>query len=436
LQNNEEEILNYQETIEYLYALLPVYQRQGVTAIKKDLSNIIKLCNHLGNPQKEYQTLHIGGTNGKGTVSHMLSSILQEEGFKVGLYTSPHYIDFRERIKINADYISEDYVVGFVKEMKQQIEEISPSFFELTVAMAFDYFKSNNVDYAIIEVGLGGRLDSTNIIKPIISVITNIGLDHQNMLGETIEEIAYEKAGIIKQETPVVIGEHDEKSAIIFNNRSKSLGSSLTFASQNWHIENQNNDLLFKREQDEVYKIKELPATPFYKKNIVCVLEVCTRLDLSLSQNAVEKGIYCFKVKTNYLGRWQFIGENPDILADSGHNAHAIKNTIAHLQNQDYNKIHYVLGFVKDKDISKILSLFPKDGKYYFSVPQIFRGANVESYENHLVNLGLAYKTYLSIDSALKAAKRTAQANDLIFVGGSSFVVGEVLAKIEKPRML
>ena len=424
--------MTYKETIDYLYRLLPVYQNKGVSAIKKDLSNITELCSILENPQYNYKTIHVGGTNGKGTVSHMISSILQESGYKVGLYTSPHYLDFRERIKVNGHYVPEDYVINFVAEIKDAIAEIRPSFFELTVAMAFQYFKESKVDYAVIEVGLGGRLDSTNIISPILSVITNIGLDHQNMLGNSISEIAMEKAGIIKNRVPVVIGEFDDESAYVFIKKASEKDATISFASQNWNKEflgvnkfriSDNNG------NGVIHDIEMQISDPFLVSNTMTTLEAISSSKLTPEVTAIYKGIENFKRNTSYIGRWQMISVAPDIIADSGHNAHAISQSMDYLKSLHYINNLYVMGFVSDKNISEILKLLPKEGRYYFAKPNLSRGAQVSSYSSEATKCGLNFQSCSSVSDALQSAKRSSKEGDLIFVGGSSFVVAEVLAE-------
>lgn len=423
--------MNYKETVKYLYELLPMYQRVGGVAIKKDLKNITALCEELVNPHVQYKSIHIGGTNGKGTVSHIVSSILQEAGYKVGLYTSPHYVDFRERIKINGQLVPESFVVQFVMEMQKHIEKIKPSFFEMTVAMAFQYFYIEQVDFAVIEVGLGGRLDSTNIVTPCIAAITNIGLDHQNMLGDTLEEIAGEKAGIIKRNTPIIIGEHDNITAPIFKKIAEKKNSTISFANQSWEVtvNEAKTDAEFTK-VDQSFNITSDYKNPFLHKNVSTALEIVTSARIDISKKDVVKGVENFVQNASYIGRWQCLEEAPDIIADSGHNEHALRHSFAAIQSMSYRKLHFVLGFVKDKDIAKLLRILPKNGKYYFSKPSISRGAAVSSYIKEIDVNNLDYQHYMSLSSALLAAKRSAQKKDLIFIGGSSFVVGEILEKM------
>ncbi len=436
--------MNYEDTIDYLFSLLPVYQHQGVSAVKKDLSNIIRLCSALDNPQKNYKTIHVGGTNGKGTVSHMLSSVLQETGMKVGLYTSPHYIDFRERIKIGGVCIGENEVVEFVKRNMDLIDDLRPSFFELTVAMAFEYFRIVEVDVAVIEVGLGGRLDSTNIINPQLVVITNIGLDHQNFLGETMEEIAREKAGIIKESIPTVIGEHDPRSAKIFQEAALKQKTPITFASEIWKEKDTGDPKVLYLDNSETgvkYELNIRDKTPFTNKNMVTALEACCKLryaDLKtkVGRESITAGLENFVQNTNFEGRWQQLSIAPDIIADSGHNGHALVKTMAHLSNLAYTNLHFVLGFVKGKDIRGMLELFPKEAKYYLAKPDLPRGKDLVKVIKIATEIGLEYQTYISVNSAVRAAKRCAESSDLIFIGGSSYVVAEVLRDYSKRSKL
>ena len=424
--------MNYKETINFLFSMLPVYQNQGKTAIKKDLTNIIKLCEALDNPQNEFKTIHVGGTNGKGTVSHMIASCLQETGQKVGLYTSPHYVDFRERIKINGKYISENEVITFVEKTSTLIQTIRPSFFEMTVAMAFDHFKKEEVDIAVIEVGLGGRLDSTNIVLPELSVITNIGLDHMNILGNSISEIAFEKAGIIKNNVPVVIGEFDKTSAEVFIKKSTEKNAEIVFASEEWSVELENDNATFSHKQFGALALELKNRGPFLIKNIITSLAAVSNKKLNISALHIKNGINNYKSNASYQGRWQWINDEKDILIDSGHNEHALSSSLSFIEKLGHPKVHFVLGFVIDKDVKKIIELLPKSAKYYFCKPSIFRGAPVSYYQAFLETKQLDFERYLSLSSALAAAKRTRNKGELIFVGGSSFMVGELLALIQE----
>lgn len=417
--------MNYKETTEYLFSMLPMYQKQGKTAIKKDLTNIRKLCKALDDPQHMFKSIHVGGTNGKGTVSHLIAAALQKCGNNVGMYTSPHYVDFRERIKINGIYIPENDVIEFTKFIQKHIEEIRPSFFEVSVAMAFYYFAQCKVDYAVVEVGLGGLLDSTNIIHPELSVITNIGMDHMDYLGDTIPLIATQKAGIIKPRVPAIIGEYDSDSAPVFIHKASDSDTEIQFADQQWEVAEGNENIRIFKNTELVYSLK--PNGPFHHKNVITAITAVLQLNLPLTTDQLTDALDNFVMTTAYQGRWQKMGSGPDIIFDSGHNIHAMKKTISYLNDQEYQNIHFVLGFVKDKDVSNMLNLLPKTGKYYFSKPSIFRGAQVESYQETLDEMGIIYESYLSVKSGFEAAQRSAANDDLIFVGGSSFVVGEML---------
>ena len=423
--------MNYKETINFLFSLLPVYQNQGKTAIKKDLTNIKLLCDALGSPENSFKSIHVGGTNGKGTVSHLIASVLQESGYKVGLYTSPHYIDFRERIKINGVYISQAEVIEFVESQKNFIQKIKPSFFELTVAMAFDHFRRQKVDIAVIEVGLGGRLDSTNVITPELSVITNIGLDHMDLLGDSISSIATEKAGIIKKAIPVVIGEYHSESASVFQNKALSTESSISFASEEWKVEKREGEETHFEKGEKIYSFDISNQGPFHKQNVSTALEAFDHINMDINDLHIKEGINMFVSNTNFQGRWHWSKDQKDVLLDSGHNEHAFNKSMTFLKSMDYSKIHFVLGFVKGKDILKMLKMLPFDGKYYLAKPSIFRGANPSTYTEYFVNEEYAYETYITLYSAYLAALRSRKKGELIFIGGSSFVVGELLGVLE-----
>jgi len=416
--------MNYKKTIDYLYSLVPAYQKVGNKALKIDLSNITKLCESINNPQNNYPTIHIGGTNGKGTVSHLIASVLQTDGKKVGLYTSPHYIDFRERVKIDGVYISQEEVITFVEMIEDQIIQIQPSFFEVTVAMAFYHFGVHTVDYAVIEVGLGGRLDSTNIITPEMSVITNIGMDHMATLGDTIAQIAGEKAGIIKPEIPVVIGEYHPESIKVFENKASDTRSIIIHAYDEWSSTESKEAISHIKDNDE-YEFKKMG--PFHLSNTRTALTAITTLSPEINEETVTSGINNFINNTNYKGRWQIISELPDVIFDSGHNTHAIQKSMEYLSESHYAQLHFVLGFSKDKDINGIIDYLPVHGKFYLSKIEMFRGAEVDSFRGLFESKSLDHEVYISLHSAYLAAIRTAQKDDLIFIGGSSYVVGELL---------
>jgi len=428
--------MDYQQTLDYLYSRLPMFTRLGAVAYKKDLHNTIALCNYLNNPQDKFKSIHIGGTNGKGSTSHMLASILQDAGYKTGLYTSPHLIDFRERIRINGEMIDQDYVVNFTENITSVIEELSPSFFEVTVGMAFAYFAEQEIDIAIVEVGLGGRLDSTNIITPELSIITNISLDHTNLLGNTVQEIASEKAGIIKEGVPVIIGEYDSATANVFIDKAKALNSPIRFADQFLKISTSNvlGDILTASVSDhnsKIYHDLELDLTGSYQlKNVLSVLEAVKLLQdegYKIPESAIYSGLKNVKVNTGLQGRWQVLGTVPFIVCDTGHNEAGIKEVIKNLNSLHYDQLHIVLGMVKDKDISAVLSQLPKKAMYYFCSPQLERALSPEDIQEQANSYGLLGNAYTSVFNAFTAAKENASKNDVVFIGGSTFVVAEVL---------
>jgi len=425
----------FNETLNFLYTQLPMFQRVGSQAFKKDLTNIKLLCNHLKNPFQQYPCIHIAGTNGKGSTAHLISAVLQEHGYKVGLYTSPHYRDFRERIKINGKYISRKYVVNFVEENKKVFKEIKPSFFEITVALAFDFFAKKKVDVALIETGLGGRLDSTNIIHPILSVITNISFDHQQFLGNTLKKIAGEKAGIIKKGVPVVIGETQKETTPVFLKKAKTKQSEIYFADKHFRVVSKSENLT--HTTFDIYKKKQLifPKQEinlhggFQAKNIATALQSLELLEshFPLKKSKIKKAFTHLKSKTNFKGRWQLLQKDPIVLCDSAHNEGGLKLAVKQLNSLEFNKLHLVLGMVNDKDIEKMLNFFPKDAKYYFCRPDIPRGLDVQILSQKAKDIGLSGRAYSSVKNALKAAKRNASKKDLIYVGGSTFVVAEVI---------
>jgi len=407
-----------------------MYQRSGTKAFKKDLTNILSLCDALGQPQNSYKKIHIAGTNGKGTVSHIVAAILQSMGFKVGIYTSPHYVDFRERIKVNGTQISEQYVINWVAENDLLFNQIKPSFFEVTVAMAFDYFRNQEVDIAIIETGLGGRLDSTNIIKPIVSVITHISLDHQSMLGNTIYEIAGEKAGIIKPDTPVVIGRYQSDCDQVFIEKARINNASITWASLNWKVEKNNACKRFTYEDLEI-KIDWHPnESPFIQENIITALETIRTVtsdgNIDWNKEIIEAGIKEFRTISNYIGRWQILEDHPLIIADSAHNEDALKKVLEQLASTNMS-IHFVIGMVNDKDIDNILLLFPPEAKYYFVNAKIERALPSNKLAQKANEIGLNGNSYSSVSEGINAAKLNTKPNELIYIGGSSFVVGNAL---------
>lgn len=430
--------MTYQQTLNYLYAQLPMFSKIGAAAYKKDLGNTIALCKALGNPQHSFKSIHVAGTNGKGSVSHMLAAVLANNGYKTGLYTSPHLTDFRERIKINGKFCSQKFVVDFVKENKAIIEKIQPSFFELTVAMAFSYFASKKVNFAIIETGLGGRLDSTNIINPILSVITNIGYDHTDILGNTLPQIAYEKAGIIKAKTPIIVSEVLLETREVFVTKAKQVKAPLTFVEDLYSIEKfgEEDDLLKVNLNNKVHAKTEIYCTDlrgFYQaKNVACVVS-CLSLFKSLSIKTNEKktidALTNVQKLTGLAGRWQVIGKNPKIVLDVAHNVHGMQQVIQQLSKQTYKKLHIIIGMVKDKDISSVMALLPKTATYYFTNAQIPRALPFADLQSLAAQFGLKGKGFNHVNFALKAAKQKANSTDFILVCGSVFLVGEVDVK-------
>ena len=403
--------MTYTETLDWMFAQLPMYQNKGKVAFNAKLDGIVSLARHLGNPHAKFKTIHIAGTNGKGSSSHMLASILQEAGYKVGLYTSPHLKDFRERIRINGKKASKKYVVDFIERNKSFLEENTFSFFEMTVGMAFSYFEDKKVDIAIVEVGLGGRLDSTNIIVPEISLITNIGFDHTDMLGNTLPEIAGEKAGIIKKGIPVVISEFNGDTAPVFEKKAKSLNAPLVFA----------EDLSFPE-----YKIGLLGS--YQRKNIKGVLAVIMQLKgFHISQENIVNGLKKVVENTGLMGRWQQIGSDPTIICDTAHNKEGLAIVLDQVKQQKSERLHFVIGFVKDKDLSGILPLFPKNATYYFCKPKINRGLDEKVLCESFTRQGFEGSSYSSVNKAFESAKKQAASNDFIYVGGSNFVVAEIL---------
>ena len=395
-----------------MFNKLPMYQNIGDSAYKKDLANIFLICEHLNNPHNNFKSIHIGGTNGKGSCSHMLSSILQEANYKVGLYTSPHLVDFRERIKINGDMISEDSVSKFMHGNFDFFESNNFSFFEMTVGLAFDYFSKNKVDIAIIEVGMGGRLDSTNIINPILSIITNISLDHTKFLGSNLYDIAKEKAGIIKENIPLVIGETQQEISPIFTDTAKSKNSEIIFAD---HFIYDNYDCDLKGD--------------YQKKNIKTVLkstEILKHLDYKINDSHIETGLNNVTNNTGLHGRWQVIQKKPMIICDTAHNEAALVEVISQLTDMDYSDLHFIIGFSNDKDLEKISKLFPEDSKYYFVQSKVGRARDAKQVRDifKLNNRNGDY--YKSIENTIKYVKGISKENDIIFIGGSTFVVSEI----------
>jgi dihydrofolate synthase/folylpolyglutamate synthase len=403
--------MTYQETVDWMFAQLPMYQQVGKSALNAKLDNILALSTHLENPQERFKSIHVGGTNGKGSSSHMLASVLQEAGYKTGLYTSPHLKDFRERIKINGIPVSEQFVIDFIDKNRTFLEANGLSFFEMTVGMAFDFFAKENVAIAIVEVGLGGRLDSTNIIIPEVSLITNIGMDHTDTLGDTLAKITREKAGIIKKGVPVVISEYQEEIATDFK----------TYANE------QNSEIIFAdRTIKDVYKTALLGN--YQERNVKGVIAALKMLKgFKLEEEDIRVGLLNVIANTGLTGRWQLLRKDPMVICDTAHNSEGLSIVLEQLQQQTYKKLHIVLGLVKDKDLTKILPLFPSDALYYFSQPGVPRGLDTHVLQNEAEKYGLQGKGYASVPLALKSALKKASPEDLIFVGGSTFTVAEVV---------
>jgi dihydrofolate synthase/folylpolyglutamate synthase len=413
-----------------------MYQREGSSAYKADLKNIEILCNHLDFPQNRFRSVHIGGTNGKGSVSHMLASVLYSAGYKTGLYTSPHLKDFRERIRINGEEISEQDVIDFVEKNKSIIDEIRPSFFEMTVAMAYDYFAKENVDVAFIEVGLGGRLDSTNLITPLLSIITNISLDHTELLGNTIKEIAKEKAGIIKKNIPVIIGETHPDSREVFNTISKQQNSKIFYADQDYFSEfsdlyqDENRILNIMDDKKAIYKdlILDLPGI-YQRKNIITVIKALELLKnrFRIEESDIRNGLKNVRTYTKLIGRWHILGHAPLIIADTGHNTAGINEVIKQINTMKFNQLRFIFGTVNDKTIDEMLKLLPQSGIYYFTKADIPRALDEIILKKKAENFGLKGFTFKNTKEAYKAAIHDAEQNDLIFIGGSTFIVAELI---------
>lgn len=427
--------MDYPEVLRFLYEQLPMFQKIGASAFKKNLDNTLALCKALGDPHLKFKSIHIGGTNGKGSSSHMLAAIFQSAGYKTGLYTSPHLKEFTERIKINGEEIPQKKIVDFVVQHKALIEKVKPSFFEMTVAMAFDHFAKEKVDIAIIEVGLGGRLDSTNVISPICSLITNIGLDHQNLLGNTLEEIAFEKAGIIKENTQVVVSQRQEEITDVFKTMAAKRNSSLYFADSEFKVikkEIRKGNLVVDvfTEKGKLYEELQLGLSADYQmKNLPGVLKTISlvkQAGFNLDIDAIRRGLLKAQEITGLKGRWQKLSEQPLIICDTGHNEDGIKEVLKQIENTPHEKLFMILGMVKDKDINKILNLLPTTAKYFFTQASIPRALPAEDLHKQATLIGLKGEIITNVNDAIEEAKRSASSNDLIFVGGSNFVVAEI----------
>lgn len=428
----------YKDTLDFLYSQLPAFTRIGAAAYKANLDNIQALCKALGNPEKDLKVVHVAGTNGKGSSSHYLASVLQEAGFKTGLFTSPHLKDFRERFRVNGVMMPKRFVTAFVSRNKNIIEEIQPSFFEMTVALAFVWFKQQKVDIAVIETGLGGRLDSTNVVMPEISLITNIDLDHTDLLGDTIEKIAAEKAGIIKKGIPVVISEFADKSAEVFKAKAAANKSEIRFASDKikWlKSEILNSKSGISMVCDGEWNNKQItlssPLTGVYQlhnlKGVWLTVEMLNKVGWKISDKALKAGIKNVVINTNLQGRWQQLSEKPDVFCDTGHNTAGIREVLKQIQSHPHKELRFVFGMVKDKSIDAVLEIMPKNAVYYFCKANLFRAMDANDLQEKAAKFGLQGKTYKSVKSAYKSAIKESGASDLIVVGGSTFVVAEVI---------
>lgn len=431
--------MNYKETLDFLFAQLPMYQRVGKAAYKADLSTTLALDEYFNHPHKAYKTIHIAGTNGKGSVSHSIASIMQEAGYKVGLYTSPHLKDFRERIRINGEVIKEKAVIDFVANHKKIIEDLQPSFFEMSVAMAFDYFKQEAVDVAVIEVGMGGRLDSTNIITPLVAAITNIGLDHTAFLGESLDKIALEKGGVIKKNIPVIIGQTQVETESVFRALAKEKGTTIAFADKELKVsaatlsfDERQVFQIYKGDQMAYANLKLDLLGSYQQKNILTVLAIIEQLPkahFTISQDNIYNGLENVVKNTGLLGRWQYLGYNPRIICDTGHNLDGISMLVDQIRNTPHEQLHIVLGMVNDKDHAAVLGILPKEATYYFTRASIPRSLDEKALQQMAEKMQLSGNTYPDVHTALNAAKKNANANDLIFIGGSTFIVADALEK-------
>lgn len=429
-------MMNYNETLDYLYELLPMFQRIGGAAYKADLGNTIEIMDALGNPHNKLKAIHVAGSNGKGSTSSMIASVLKEKGLKVGLHTSPHLKDFTERIRVDEELVDKDWVVGFVRRYKDEIERIKPSFFEVAVGMAFKYFEEMRVDIAIVEVGMGGRLDSTNILSPILSIITNIAMDHAQFLGNNLESIAREKAGIIKKETPIIIGQRQAGIDRVFIETAKEAGASICFADEIYSINNLKNKdsgLSF-----DIYKSNEIfdkdvysPLGGLYQRHnfitVFAAIEALNNMGYNIDNELIKKGFANIQENFPLIGRWYKIGEDPLIITDTGHNEEGIRYILEQIDRTPHNKLHIVLAMVDDKDIDSMLGLLPKQADYYISKADIPRGLPTNVLSEKCKEHGLRLSSYETIGKALNAAKENANKDDLIFVGGSTFTVAEVV---------
>jgi len=430
--------MDYKETYDWLVSKLPIYQRIGKAAYKANLHDTQQLLNELGNPQNRFKAIHVAGTNGKGSVCHILASILQEAGYKTGLYTSPHLKDFRERIKINGQMISEPEVIEFVKKNKKTFEILSPSFFEMTVAMAYDHFANEKVDFAILEAGMGGRLDSTNVSKPILTVITNIGLDHVQYLGDTIEKIASEKAGIIKEKIPLVVGRKQPGAEQVFSKTTADKLAPIIYVEEHFELKElqtrEKNCLIYDVWFDNKLYLEKLisPLLGRYQNGNLATVFQCLELlkqsgQVEIDNETIAEGIFHVIDNTSLVGRWQIINNNPLTICDTGHNPDGIQAVVSQIGEMNYEHLHFVFGMVNDKDPESILYLLPKNATYYFCKPDIPRGMDVDVLKEHAFKSGLRGEVYNSVYHAYNSAVNNAGVNDLVFIGGSTFVVAEIV---------
>ena len=428
--------MNYQEAVEYLYTQTPLFQNVGQEAYKEGLYNTVTIDRHLGCPHKLFKTIHVAGTNGKGSVSHTLAAILQASGLKTGLYTSPHLTDFRERIRVNGKPVSPEFVVNFIEKNREFLEPLHPSFFEVTTAMAFSWFAEQEVDVAVIETGLGGRMDCTNIIKPTLSVITNIGYDHMKFLGDTLQQIAYEKAGIIKKNVPVIIGEHNEITREVFTRKAEEVGTKVIFAQDDCKIISHK----YVNPSKVVYETAALPALEsglagMCQQNnantILTAVDELKRHKFSITEAAIRKGFKDVCRMTGLRGRWQRVGKKPDIICDTGHNSHGLKYIAKHLEELSskpgFGQLRIVMGMVNDKDVSDVLAIMPKNARYYFTQASVQRALDASKLRDLAREAGLTGRVFRTVAQAVTTAQREASAEDLIFVGGSTFVVADLL---------
>lgn len=430
--------MEYSEALDYLYHSLPMFSRVGAKAIKKDLKNTLALCAFLDNPQNKIQTIHIAGTNGKGSVAHMMSAIFQSHGFRTGLYTSPHINDFRERIKINGEWIEEAFVVDFVEKTKRIAEDINPSFFELTFVMALDYFNAKNVDVAIIETGLGGRLDSTNVIQPVLSIITSIGMDHMDVLGDTKEKIAFEKAGIIKKNTPVVIGNVDADIHSVFTNKAHEVNAPIYFAAEKYQLSKKGNsdDLLHCAIQDQEHgTIREYAvdlAGIYQVNNLVTVLQSVEVLKdkFDLNDATIIRALSHTKELTGLHGRWEILHKDPWVIMDVAHNEDGVRVVLDQVKNMPHKKLHLVFGMVKDKDVHLILKLLPTTAQYYFTQAAIPRALNADELRTAAADYQLHGESFSEVKKAVDAALTNLEQGDILLIFGSFFIVSEVDVKL------